>query len=91
MLVVGLLGLSSCASYDAKSLARGEGSVSVDQKFQEIMLVTEKLSFINESRAEVDALEKDGLSHIEANRMRLAMEQKKRQLMHKTTSLISAL
>lgn len=91
LFVIGLLGLSSCASHDAETLVAIEKPVSVEQKFQEIMLMTEKLYFIKESSAEVDALEKEGLSKFEADRMRLAMKHKKRELTRKTAHLISVL
>lgn len=78
-----LLGLSPYTSQGAETLA-------VNQKSQEMRLVSEKLSFIKESSAKVDDLEKNGLSKLKANRLRLALEKKKKQLMRKNARLMSA-
>jgi len=90
MFIICLLGLSSCASDEAETLAVNEQAYT-HQKSQEVMVMTEKLSFIKESRVKVDALEKQGFPRVAADRIRLALEQKKRQLMRKTAHLVSAL
>lgn len=85
-----ILGLTACAP--AKKATITEESFRASQQTMEkISVINKKLIQMAESNKDLDALEQEGLSKADVNRMRRAMRHKVRQLTDENIQLIKAL